>query len=335
VVGRRLHLFTALTALSWSFGSFMAFQFGAGIFIGSELSVTITIIVEEFPTARRGRALGTLLAFNAVGAVAVAIGLALGLQRCGLGWRTFYLVGLAPLALIAILRRRLQETARFRELRALRLCGRAPARVPLTAPWTPPHRRRLATVGTIHLLRGIPQSAATAWWVFYAERERGFSPTRISLFVIAAYGVGTLGYATCGRCMDRFGRRPTALAGFAAGSMCSIALFQTADPAVSFFSLLGAVFFGLGMSPVMSAFTTELFPTDVRGQAAAWIRNVFDLAATMAGPLVVGILADRGGGPVGSIGDSITLLAPLWLPAAWLVWRHLPETRGLDLGSTQ
>ena len=117
--------------------------------------------------------------------------------------------------------------------------------------------------------------------------------------------------------------------------MCSVALFQTADPAVSFFALLGAVFFGLGMSPVMSAFTTELFPTDVRGQAAAWIRNVFDLAATMAGPLVVGILADRGGGPVGSIGDSITLLAPLWLPAAWLVWRHLPETRGLDLGEKQ
>jgi hypothetical protein len=36
-------------------------------------------------------------------------------------------------------------------------------------------------------------------------------------------------------------------------------------------------------------------------------------------------------GAIGSIGDSVTLLAVLWLPAAWLVWRHLPETRGLDL----
>lgn len=57
-------VFTALTALSWSFGTFVLFQFGAGIFIGPELAVTITVIVEEFPTARRGRALGKLLAFN-------------------------------------------------------------------------------------------------------------------------------------------------------------------------------------------------------------------------------------------------------------------------------
>jgi MFS transporter, putative metabolite:H+ symporter len=324
-------VFTALTALSWSFATFVLFQFGAGIFIGSELAVSITMIVEEFPTARRGQALGTLLAFNAVGAVAVALGLAVGLQNSGLGWRAFYLVGLAPLVLVAVLRRRIQETARFCLLRARRQRGEVEARVPLMAPWAPTHRRRLAAVGAMHVLRGIPQSAATAWWVFYAERERGFSPARIALFVIVAYGMGTFGYLACGRCMERFGRRPTALVGFAAGLGCSVVLFQTADPAVSFFALLGGVFFGLGMSPVMSAFTAELFPTEIRGQAAAWVRNVFDVAGTVVGPLAVGVLGDHVSGPIGSIGDSVTLLAVLWLPAAWLVWRHLPETRGVDL----
>ena len=78
--------------------------------------------------------------------------------------------------------------------------------------------------------------------------------------------MGTFGYLACGRCMERFGRRPTALVGFAAGLGCTVVLFQTADPFVSFFALLGGVFFGLGMSPVMSAFTTELFPTEIRGQ---------------------------------------------------------------------
>lgn len=51
----------------------------------------------------------------------------------------------------------------------------------------------------------------------------------------------------------------------------------------------------------------------------------------MVGPLAVGMLGDQVSGPIGSIGDSVTVLAALWLPAAWLVWRHLPETRGLDL----
>ena len=81
----------------------------------------------------------------------------------------------------------------------------------------------------------------------------------------------------------------------------------------------------------MSAFTAELFPTEIRGQAAAWVRNVFDVAGTVVGPLAVGVLGDHVSGPIGSIGDSVTLLAVLWLPAAWLVWRHLPETRGVDL----
>jgi putative MFS transporter len=321
-------LFTALTALSWSFGSFMVFQFGAGIFIGSELAVSITMVVEEFPVGRRARALGTLLAFNAVGAVAVAVGLAVGLQRTGLGWRAFYLVGLVPLVVVGILRRGIAETAQFDRLRARRQQGQAQRSVPWMAPWAPGHRRTLATVGVIHVLRGIPQSAATAWWVFYAERERGYSPGRVALFVIVAYGVGTFGYVSCGRCMERYGRRPTALAGFAAGLGCTVVLFQTAEPILSFFALLGAVFFGLGMSPVMSAFTTELFPTEIRGQAAAWIRNIFDISGTIVGPLAVGVLA---GGPIGGIGNAVTLLAVLWLPAAWLVWRYLPETRGLDL----
>ena len=322
--------FTAFTALSWSFGSFMVFQFGAGVFIGAELAVSITMIVEEFPTARRSRALGTLLAFNALGAVAVAVGLAVGLQRGGLGWRAFYLVGLAPLVLVAVLRRHIQETHRFSQIRDRRQRGHSAPRVPFTAPWAAPHRRRLGTVGLIHLLRGIPQSAATAWWVYYAEKERGYSPGRIALFVIAAYGIGTLGYLTCGRCMERFGRRPTALVGFAAGLGCTVVLFQAANPIISFFALLGGVFFGLGMSPVMSAFSTELFPTEIRGQAAAWIRNVFDAASAALGPLAVGVLA---GGAVGNVGNSVTLLAVLWIPATWLVWRHLPETRGVELDS--
>ena len=110
-------------------------------------------------------------------------------------------------------------------------------------------------------------------------------------------------------------------------------LFQTTNPIISFFALLGGVFFGLGMSPVMSAFSTELFPTEIRGQAAAWIRNIFDAASAALGPVAVGVLADHTTGAIGNVGDSVTLLAALWIPAAWLVWRHLPETRGVDLDS--
>ena len=43
----------------------------------------------------------------------------------------------------------------------------------------------------------------------------------------------------------------------------------------------------------MSAFATELFPTEIRGQAAAWIRNWFEIAGYVFGPALVGILGDH------------------------------------------
>ena len=83
---------------------------------------------------------------------------------------------------------------------------------------------------------------------------------------------------------------------------------------MSFVALLLAVFFGLGMGPVMSAFATELFPTEIRGQAAAWIRNVFEIAGYVFGPALVGILGDHATGAIGNIGDTVTLLMLLQLP---------------------
>jgi MFS transporter, putative metabolite:H+ symporter len=92
-----------------------------------------------------------------------------------------------------------------------------------------------------------------------------------------------------------------------------------------------AVFFGLGMGPVMSAFATELFPTEVRGQAAAWIRNWFEIAGIFFGPILVGILGDHATGAIGNIGDTVTLLMVLQIPTIWLVWKFMPETKGKEL----
>ena len=326
-------IFTAATALSWDIWSFGAFQFASGVFLGSEYAVAVTMIVEEFPADRRSRALGTLLTFGALGTIAVAILLFLGVQDGPLEWRTFYLVGLIPLVALAGLRRRIKETLRFEEQQERRRLGLAVERTPFLEPWQPPYRRNLVLVGTIHCLRSIPQIGSTTWWAFYAERERGYSAQRVAIYIGVAYGLGTLGYYVCGRAMERFGRRPTAIAYIIGGITFSILLFQTTDPTIGFFALLFAVFFGLGMGPVMSAFATELFPTEIRGQAAAWIRNVFEIAGIAFGPLLVGVLGDHTSGAIGNIGDTVTLLMVLQIPTIWLVLRYMPETKGLDLDS--
>lgn len=325
-------VFTAATAFSWNIWSFALCQFAARIFLGAEYAVGLTMVVEEFPASRRARALGILLTFGATGTIAVGVLLGVGLQNGPLEWRTFYLVGLLPLLILAFSRRRLRETRRFEEQRVARLAaGPAAARPSFLEPWKPGTRRNLVLVGLLHTLRSVPVYGTTAWWAYFAERERGFTSTEVAVFIIAAYGLGCLGYYVCGRSMEWFGRRPTAVVYFAGAITFSIVLFQAHSKPVSFVGLMLAVFFGLGMGPVMGAFATELFPTAIRGQAAAWIRNVFEIAGFVFGPALVGVLGDHASGAIGNIGDTITFLMVLSIPVVWLVWKYLPETRGREL----
>jgi putative MFS transporter len=322
-------VFTALTALSWDIWSFAFFQFASRIFLGAEYAVGVTMIVEEFPAARRGRALGTLLTFAALGTIVVGVLLGVGLQNGPLEWRAFYVVGLLPLLVLSVYRRRIKETRRFLEVKAGRVA--ADPEPSLLEPWRARYRRNLVLVGLMHMLRSIPLFGSTAWWAYYAERERGFSTGKVAVYIICAYGLGCAGYYVCGRAMERYGRRPTAMVYFAGGITFSIVVFQTTSTLLSFVGLLLAVFFGLGIGPVMGAFATELFPTEIRGQAAAWTRNVFDIAGYVFGPALVGILGDHTTGAIGNIGDTVTVLMIIQIPALYLVWRYMPETKGREL----
>jgi MFS transporter, putative metabolite:H+ symporter len=324
-------LFAGLTALSWNIWAFTFFQFGSRVFLGAEFSVAITMVVEEFPVARRARALGTLLTFEGLGTIMVAILLGLGLQNGWLDWRAFFLVGIVPLLVLTVLRRRMHETERFVEERKRRERGEGTLRTPFLAAWASPYRRNLVLVGMVYLMRSIPFFGATAWWAYYAERERGFTETQVAVYILVAYGIGCVGYYVCGRLMERIGRRPTAIIYFLGGVVFSIILFQTTDRVVSFFALMLAVGFGLGVQPVLSAFGTELFPTEIRGQAAAWVRNWFEIAGYVFGPALVGILGDHSTGAIGNIGDTVSLLMIMQLPGIYLIWRYMPETKGLEL----
>ncbi|MGH9246057.1 MAG: MFS transporter [Acidimicrobiales bacterium] len=321
--------FTVLTAVSWDIWSFAGFQLAARVFLGAEYAVAVTMVVEEFPADRRGRALGTLLMFNAFGVIIVGLLLGVGLQEVSLEWRAFYLVGVIPLGVLSLLRRRLLETRRFELARERGVA--VTDRTPFLEPWRGPYRRNLVLVGLFHMLRSIPLFGSTAWWAFYAERERGFSSADIAVFIICAYGLGCVGYYLCGRAMERWGRRPTAMVYVTGAVAFSMMLFQVSSKPLSFVALLLAVFFGLGMGPVMGAYATELFPTQVRGQAVAWIRNVFEIAGYVFGPAIVGILGDHASGAIGNVGDTVTLLMVLQLPMLWLLWRYLPETKGREL----
>lgn len=324
-------VFTALSAVAWDLWSFTFFQSAARVFLGAEYAVAITMIVEEFPLTRRASALGRLLLGAAAGALVVGILLVAGIDQGPLEWRTLYLVGLAPLLILGWFRRRVKETRRFLQYQATRDSGGSVARLSFWEPWRPEFRGNLLLVGTVHLLRSLPLFASTSWFFFYGQREAGVDRTLLFIMFIGAYGLGIGGYAFCGFLMERVGRRPTAIVYGIGSIVFPFLLFQNREPGlVALFLVLG-VFFGLGQAPLFGAMATELFPTYIRNAAAAWARNVFEIAGFIFGPLLAGTLGDHYSGALGSVGDTVSFLFLLGLPGLWLVWRYLPETRGKEL----
>jgi len=318
-------LFTGLTATSWSVWSFVLFQSLTQIFAGTEFALAAIVVLEEFPIATRGRALGKLLLAVPLGTAATAVLLGAGLQHTVLGWRSFYLVGVLPAFVIGVARRYVRETAAFTEARKNR-----PTKEPMSAALVRPWRRRVLALGFVSLLVKIPVTAGAGWWVYYAEREHHFSTGLVSVDLGTAVILGTVGYYVCGRLIDRYGRKPVATVYFLAACASGVALFHSSTEAANFVFLILAVFFGLGVGPALSAMSAESFPTRIRAQASAIVGNGFANTGEVTGGSIVGVLSERGG-LIGNIGDTVSVLTVLLLAALPILWRFVPETKGTRL----
>lgn len=320
-----------LTALSPNLPFLAAAQFLAQVFLGAEWAVAITIVVEDFPSRERGRALGIVTSMNTLGGIFVGVLAFVGLQSTPLSWRAFYLVNLIPLALIAIGRRGMLETERYAAVSE----DPASAHLDHTSvwePWKPAYRHRVLAVGLLTFFRHAAVAAGAFWWAYYAQQEVGMSVSLSGLYLAAAGVLGAVGFIVGGRLMDRYGRLPVFQAYMAGTLLFGTWLFQIHDAALMLPVLCLAIFFGLGSVAMTSAFSTELFPTYVRSRAAAWCRNAFEVPGAIVAPLVVGILGDHVTGPLGSIGDAMSLTnLALIPPAMFIAWRYLPESRGADL----
>lgn len=327
-------IFTSLTALAWDLWSFAILQSCAQVFIGAEFGVAVTLLAEEVPPERRGRYLSLLLLVSPLGAVLGGLLVALGFLHNPLGWRAFFLVACVPLLVVSMARRRLKESRAY--LRAARRTTPERHRSVRQAIggafaiWRGPDRHRAAAVGAIAFLQGLLSAAAIGWWTYYAEHQRHLSTSTAGAFFATAALLSIAGYVVCGRLVDRVGRKLTAIVYVLGGVICAFTTFQAAARWLMLVSLIGTAFFGLGVAPVLSAFASELFPTGVRAQASAWIRNGCGNAGSVVGPTVVGVLG-ASAGLFGNVGDAVSVLALLMLIVVPIVWFALPETRDTAL----
>jgi MFS family permease len=323
---------TLFTALSRGVGSFTIFQSAAQIFLAAEFGVAVTMISEEFPDARRGRAIAALHMVAFLGVTAAALTYAL-MAESRWGWRGMYLLGIAPLVMVAFLRRGLRETSRFNALERARTAAGKPRPEfwksirDCLRPLAGPYRARLLVMAGLWNSIGLVGGPVVTYFSLYAKRDHHWKSHQVAAAIILAYAMGTIGSMLSGYLMDRLGRKFTTGFFYVLSAAAMYMLF-TSD---SYGAILAAevitMFAYQAARTATSALSTELFPTAIRATGYSLCVQVIGQVCWMLSPVAIGLLSNMMGG----LGNAASLFAvgPL-IGVVIIVW-FVPETRGKTL----
>ncbi len=317
-------LFTFLTGVSQTAFDFAAYQLIARIFLIAEWALSMVYAAEEFPAARRGFLIGVIQAFNALGSIVCAAVVPL-LLTTPYGWRSVYFVGVIPLLLLAYARRGLRETRRFEEMRS-----QAPERKrSLFDILRSPYRKRVLQMALIWGFTYMCTQPAVIFWKEFAVAERGFTDGQVGLAIAVASLVSLPLAFFVGKGLDSWGRRRGAMLIYGAGIVFVVGAYHLHGFWLLTASLTGAIFAAVALLTLLNTLTTELFPTEMRGDAFAWANNLLGRIGYVIAPVIVGTAAATIGWGNATSATAVFLAAALGL-ILWLV----PETTRRELEET-
>lgn len=314
--------FTFLSGLAPDVYTFAISQLLARIFLLGEWAISMVIAAEEFPAKRRGIAMGVIQACSSLGSIACA-GTVPFLLTTEYGWRTVYFIGILPLIVLMIARRGMRETARFTAI-----ANEAP--MGWFEIWTSGYAKRLLILSLIWFVAYIPAANGVAFWKEFAVGERGFTDADVGMAITLA-AVGSMPFVfASGWLIDWLGRKKGGAIIFLSGCGGIFSAY-TLD---GFWPLTVALGFGIFAAsaylPVLNAYSTELFPTKLRGMAFAWCNNLLGRISYVGSPAIVGVLV----GETGTLGNVVAPLALFNIVAVVLIFTLLPETGSRSLEDT-
>jgi putative MFS transporter len=317
-------LFTFLTGMSRNAYDFTLFQFIGRVFLIAEWALSMVIAAEEYPAEQRGFVLGILQAFNSLGSITCAA-VAPYLIDTLYGWRTVYFVGIIPLLLLAYARRGLKETKRFEDYAA----KRTEERRPLVAILRSPYKKRVLQLALIWGLTYMCTNTVVVFWKEYAVAEAGFSDRQVATALTFASLLAMPFIFSIGKLLDAWGRRRSAILIYSVSAVFVVLAYQLTSFWVLTIALSFAIFAAIALLALLNAFTTELFPTDLRADAFAWSNNLLGRIGYVIAPVIVGKAAESWGW-----GNSVSVTAISVVIALILILKWLPETTKKELEET-
>jgi MFS family permease len=310
-------LLTALGAAAPSLPWLAASQVLARGFVTAGTIASAVLVAEATPKGARAWAIGVTSMALAVGAGVSVVALPLaGISRGS--WRILFVAALGWLPLVAAVGRRLDETDRYRRLRAA--IAEASAAERRATARRAIDRSRLLLLGAAYFLLQAFVAPASEFQNEYLRRQRHFSPPRISVFVIVTVLPGAIGIVAGGRLADTRGRRIVTAVAVAGTALFGVALYSLSGWPMWAAGALAAIT-GAAVAPAMTVYGAELFGTDRRGSANGVLTAV-GRAGAVVGLLVVGVRAQG----AGRFGPAFALLATGPVVLLLLVVTAFPET---------
>jgi len=324
-------VFAFLSGFSTSYAMLFALRALFGIGMGGEWAAGMPLVLEHWPSRLRGLASGLLLGGwywgYLLAAVAFQFVYPLFNGNPDVGWRAMFWIAIIPALMTLWIRRSVKESPvwleRRRVLKAAAIDSRtAEPKVSLVRIF---HRDLIGTTLQTTAVLGAFMCVyySVNYWYPTFLREAG----RPTLPYLAAFNVGAIiGTATWGRLSEtRLGRRGAVTITLILG-MASLPLYlHASDPLMLGLGALMMGAFGMGVWGMAPAYTTERYPTSVRGVGPGFCYHA-GAAIGAAMPLVLGELQDLGFALVNAATASMMVSALLAIGLIWLG----PETRGRD-----
>jgi len=273
--------------------------------------VATALIVEEAPRGRRGQAVSVLAVLSGAGTGITVLAYPVVAPH----WRWLFLAGGIGLLAAPLIWRNLPEG---RVWQRARFSGSA-LRLLLQPPW----RRRLIVIAATTALLAVLLEPAGLLFTLFASQVLHLTPVAISELIVVSGVAGVASYLVGGVLSDRYGRRIPATALTGATAISASLSFASGRPGFVIGNVLWSSF-ASAATPVLGAWSAELFPTRARATAES-TGSVAAAVGSVVGLQAVGVLSQSVG-----LGTALELAGAIALAGAALLLL-LPETHGLPL----
>lgn len=331
---RRLLLFTITgqaigtlaTAFAGTYEQFVWLQIATRVFGYAEEMLCVVVIVEEVEAGVRGWANGTLAAMDSTGTGIASLVFA-AVNLLPFGWRAIYVIGALPLALVAILRRRLPETQRFQAAHrdVHTLSSRVSDGLDLLRRLFTEYPGRVAGIVIAVAGFGFAIGSSTVLLSKYLQQTHHYSPGDVTLLFVPGGFVALALNIIAGRISDRIGRKPVIIATVLIMACAFAAFYSGAGGWVPPVSWIIAIFGFFTTDALLSGFAIELVPTSYRATMSG-LRYVTTMLSGALCLVLEGRLYDvfHAHGPAISVSLGAVLLTVIAV-------LFLPEPAGKDL----